>query len=83
MMRSIVFGNNNNEYYTYLLQKQLTSTSLVQFKFALALAKQLDTVKKRKEKRMSQPHLFFFYNKKKTWAYHKLELQSNSEIVLN
>ena len=36
---------------TYLLQKQLTSTSLVQFKFALAFAKQLVTVEKRERKK--------------------------------
>ena len=42
---------------TYLLQKQLTSTSLVQFKFALVSARQLVTVKKREKKKVSQPNI--------------------------
>jgi hypothetical protein len=57
-----IVGNNADN--AYLLQKQLTSTSLVQFKFALASAKQLVTVKKGK-KSMSQPSFFTKKKKKK------------------
>jgi hypothetical protein len=48
---------------TYLEQKQLTSTSLEQFKFALPSAKQLDTTRRERNKRMSPLNLI--KNKKK------------------
>ena len=69
-----------------MLQKQLTSTSLVQFKFALAFAKQLVTVEKReRKKRVSQPNLPKKKKNKKKGirAHRKLKHHSNSEIVLN
>ena len=66
---------------TYLLQKQLTSTSLVQFKFALVSARQLVTVKKREKKKVSQPNIK--KKKRNKRAYRKLKYHSNSETVLN